>query len=40
MSKNVEIKLTNDYPMKLTYILDDNESKITFYMAPKINEDT
>jgi DNA polymerase III sliding clamp (beta) subunit (PCNA family) len=39
MAKDVEIKLTREYPMKLTYSLGDENSKITFYLAPKINDD-
>ena len=39
MAKDVEIKLTREYPMKLTYLLGDEKSKITFYLAPKINDD-
>ena len=39
ISKDIEIKLTRDYPMKITYLLGDEHSKMTFYLAPKINDE-
>jgi proliferating cell nuclear antigen len=39
ISKNIEIKLIKEYPMKLIYYLGDEDSKMTFYLAPKINDD-
>lgn len=37
ISKHIEIKLCNDYPMKIIYILSGcEESKMMFYLAPKI----
>jgi DNA polymerase III sliding clamp (beta) subunit (PCNA family) len=39
ISKDIEIKLTRDYPMKITYLLGDENSKMTFYLAPKINDE-
>lgn len=37
ISKHVEIKLCNDYPMKIIYILSGCEkSRMIFYLAPKI----
>ena len=39
LSKEVEIMLTKDYPMKVTYPLDTNDAKMVFYLAPKISDD-
>jgi proliferating cell nuclear antigen len=40
ISKHIEIKLCNEYPMKVLYILSGCEnSKMTFYLAPKILDD-
>lgn len=41
LSKEMIIYLTRDFPLKLVYILgDENENaSMTFYLAPKINED-
>ncbi len=40
ISKEVDIKLSTNYPMKITYVLNGDENAIlTFYLAPKINED-
>ena len=38
LSKEIEIKMTRDYPMKITYNLVDDATMI-FYLAPKINDD-
>ena len=39
LSKDIEIKLTKNYPMKIVYYISDKLAKMTFYLAPKINED-
>jgi proliferating cell nuclear antigen len=41
ISKEVEIKLSEGYPIKIKYILDteNEDAKFTFYLAPKINDD-
>lgn len=35
LSKDIDIRLTNDYPMKIGYQLTDGAT-ITFYLAPKL----
>jgi proliferating cell nuclear antigen PCNA len=39
ISKEIEIKLTENYPMKVIYNLSSEDSKIIFYLAPKVNDD-
>jgi hypothetical protein len=39
LSKEMMIYLTRDFPLKLVYILNDENASMTFYLAPKINED-
>ena len=39
LSKEVEIMLTNNYPMRITYPLNMDDAKMVFYLAPKISED-
>ena len=39
LSKEIDIMLTNNYPMKITYPLNMDEAKMVFYLAPKISED-
>jgi DNA polymerase III sliding clamp (beta) subunit (PCNA family) len=43
IAKDIEIHLTDNYPMKLVYYLeensDENGAKLVFYLAPKINDD-
>jgi hypothetical protein len=39
LAKDIEIKLTRDFPMKITYSLGDENSKLVFYLAPKINDE-
>lgn len=39
ISKEVEILLTENYPMKITYQLDEDDAKMVFYLAPKIGDD-
>ena len=38
LSKEVELLLTNNYPMKITYPLDMDEAKMIFYLAPQISD--
>jgi len=38
ISKNMEIRLAADYPMRIAYGLED-DAKMVFYLAPKINDD-
>jgi proliferating cell nuclear antigen len=39
LSKEMDIILTNDYPMKIIYKLDDEDASMIFYLAPKIGDD-
>lgn len=39
ISKNVEIQLVDNYPMKVVYNLGDEVANLTFYLAPKISDD-
>tara|TARA_B110000967_G_C18889209_1_gene566145 strand:+ start:2758 stop:3543 length:786 start_codon:yes stop_codon:yes gene_type:complete len=39
ISKEVEILLTDNYPMKITYQLDEDDAKMVFYLAPKMSDD-
>lgn len=39
LSKEMNIYLTDQFPLKLVYILEDENSTMTFYLAPKITED-
>lgn len=39
ISKEVNIKLIKDFPMKIIYYLGDEDTKLIFYLAPKINEE-
>jgi proliferating cell nuclear antigen PCNA len=41
IAKEVEIHLTNDFPMKIKYLLGDDggDASFTFYLAPKIGDD-
>ena len=39
LSKEVEIHLIKDFPMKIIYALDDDNAHFTFYLAPKISDD-
>jgi proliferating cell nuclear antigen PCNA len=38
LTKEVEIKLTENFPLKLEYKLGDDGGKMTFYLAPKISD--
>jgi proliferating cell nuclear antigen len=39
LSKDIEIHLTENFPMKLVYSLGNEDAKISFYLAPKISDD-
>ena len=39
ISKEVEIHLKDNFPMKLKYSLGDDGASFTFYLAPKIGDD-
>jgi hypothetical protein len=39
ISKDVEINISNDYPMKVVYYLGQKDALISFYLAPKIDDD-
>ena len=39
ISKEINIDLKENYPIRFTYILDNEEAKAVFYLAPKINDD-
>jgi proliferating cell nuclear antigen PCNA len=38
IAKNIELRITENYPMKITYELGD-DAKVTYYLAPKLSED-
>jgi proliferating cell nuclear antigen PCNA len=38
LSKQIELKFSNNYPMKILYYLGDDNTYISFYIAPKIND--
>ena len=38
LSKEVEVMLTKDYPMKITYPLNTDDAKMVFYLAPQISD--
>jgi len=38
LAKDLEICISDNYPIRLTYNLGDPESKFVFYLAPKIND--
>lgn len=40
ISKEVGIHLTKNFPMKIVYSLGDNDACFTFYLAPKISDET
>ncbi len=37
LAKDVEINITNEYPIRLLYQMDDSGAKFLFYLAPKLN---
>jgi proliferating cell nuclear antigen PCNA len=39
VAKDMDIKLVKNFPMKIIYYLGDEHSKMTFYLAPKMNDD-
>lgn len=39
LSKDVEINLSANYPIKMVYSLGQIDAKFVFYLAPKINDD-
>jgi proliferating cell nuclear antigen len=39
ISKNVNIYLKDNFPMKICFFLGDERSKLIFYVAPKISDD-
>ena len=38
IAKEVEIKFTESFPMNITYYLGDENTKISFYLAPKMED--
>jgi hypothetical protein len=38
ITKDIEIAMTTNYPIRIQYILDDADAKIVFYLAPKIDD--
>jgi proliferating cell nuclear antigen len=38
LAKEVELKFSENYPMKLVYNLDGEEGTMVFFLAPKIND--
>jgi len=38
IAKDIDISITNNYPIRLTYLLNDNGAKFVFYLAPKISD--
>jgi proliferating cell nuclear antigen len=39
ISKEINIDLKDNFPIRFTYILDDEHAKAVFYLAPKIGDD-
>ena len=39
ISKEIEVNMKSEYPIKLIYTLDHEDAKAKFYLAPKINDD-
>jgi len=39
ISKEIEVNLKREYPIKLVYILDHEDAKAMFYLAPKIDDE-
>jgi len=39
ISKNVNIYLKDNFPMKVCYSLGDNDAKLAFYLAPKLSDE-
>jgi proliferating cell nuclear antigen len=38
IAKDIDICITNNYPIRLTYLLNDTGAKFVFYLAPKISD--
>jgi ATP-dependent protease ClpP protease subunit len=38
LSKEMEIKFTENYPMSIIYNIDGEKAKIVYYLAPKVND--
>jgi proliferating cell nuclear antigen PCNA len=38
IAKDIDISITNNYPIRLTYLLNDSGAKFVFYLAPKISD--
>tara|TARA_A100001015_G_scaffold255565_1_gene297092 strand:+ start:198 stop:974 length:777 start_codon:yes stop_codon:yes gene_type:complete len=38
ISKDIDIYLKTEFPIKLVYLLDSEQAKATFYLAPKIQD--
>lgn len=39
LAKNISLGFTNDYPMRMSYLMDDENIKLIFLLAPRIKED-
>jgi len=39
ISKNINVYIKDEFPMKITYNLGEDGSKMVFYLAPKIKDD-
>jgi len=39
IAKEMDIRLTKNFPMKIVFHLGEENTKMTFYLAPKINDD-
>ena len=39
LSKEVELKFKNNYPIQVNYNLGDADTTLKFYLAPKISDD-
>lgn len=39
LAKDIEINISNDYPLKLQYSLGEENATFVFYLAPKIDDD-
>lgn len=38
IAKDIDISITNNYPIRLTYLLNDSGAKFVFYLAPKMSD--
>ena len=36
ISEEIKLEMTTDQPLKITYMLDNQGSRLNFYLAPKI----